>query len=273
MFKKIAIISSLSLLVAGGANADYQWELGGNYATGEIDSDAQDADQDIFGFQGRYYIAPVDTSKGPLAEAAFLDRASHIELNYENGEIDLDGLGDVDSEAYSLGGRWVHKESGWLADFEYRVDEIDDQDIDTYSVGIGRYLGQNTTLTASYGHVEQDDVDFLEADIWGLDVEHLMSFDNGTSLKMAAGYGYVDTDEGDSGDQYRLEGTYYPTEKLGIGAAYERLDVEQEVDNWKVYADWFVNDQVALTVSYGESDFDTWGLDAQEFLLGVRVRF
>ncbi|MFV0279115.1 MAG: putative porin [Parahaliea sp.] len=273
MFKKIAMASSIGFVLAGTAHADYRWELGGGYASGDIDSTAADADSDTFGIQGKYFLDNVDTSKGPLGEAEFLDRASFIGLEYRNGEIDVDGADELDTESYGVNARLVHKPSGWLANMSYRVDEYDDQDLDSYAFGVGKYLGDNTTLTMTYEHLKMDDFDEIKSDLWGMDFAHMFRFNNGTALKMDAGYAYVDSDEGDSGDQYKLGGTYYLNDRLGFGASYERLALDEDYDTWKVYADWFVNEKVSVTLSYGETDTDYLDFNNDGFLVGVNMRF
>ena len=62
------------------AQADYRWELGASYLKGD------DYQEGTIG--GSYYFNDVDTSKGPLAEAAFLDKSSYVGAGYSQGEID-----------------------------------------------------------------------------------------------------------------------------------------------------------------------------------------
>ncbi|MFV0478075.1 MAG: putative porin [Parahaliea sp.] len=273
MFKKVAIVAGLSMLAAGTANADYRWELGASYAGGDVETDTLDGDRDSYNFQGKFFLDRVDTSKGPLGEAEFLDRASYIQLDYGTGELDRDHGDEDDIDSYQVKGRYVHKATGWMADLNYRVDDFEEDDLDSYGVGVGKYLGENTTLMLTYEHAEFDDADDIEADVWGLNVEHLFSFGNGMSLKLSGGYSYVDTDYGDDGDKYSLAGTYYFNDRIGFGASYEVLDAEDQLDSWKVYADVFVTEQVLFTVSYGDSELDDYNFDSDEFLVGIKYRF
>ena len=100
MFKKTALIAGIGLAISVTAQADYQWEVGGFYTFGEykvaIKNDpingnrSKDIDENIGGVFGTWYMEEVDTSKGPLREAAFLDHASNITLQYTDGKIDTD---------------------------------------------------------------------------------------------------------------------------------------------------------------------------------------
>jgi hypothetical protein len=77
--KKLAIASALlsAIAVTGTAHA-YQAEVGGSYTY--TDPDHYD-NTHSFGVDGTYYFNPVQTRNAPLAEAAFLNRASNVKAN------------------------------------------------------------------------------------------------------------------------------------------------------------------------------------------------
>ena len=83
--KKLAIASALlsALAVTGTANA-YQAEVGAS--AGLIDPD-NGSTSGSFGVDGTYYFNPVQTRNAPLAEAAFLDRASNVNAHYNYDEL------------------------------------------------------------------------------------------------------------------------------------------------------------------------------------------
>ena len=56
--------------------------------------ESDDLDTDIGRLYGTWYMENVDTSKGPLSEAAFLDHASNITIFGSDGEVDLSSLDD-----------------------------------------------------------------------------------------------------------------------------------------------------------------------------------
>ena len=74
--KKLGLATAL-LLAMTGAQA-YQFEVQGQSEY----IDASDANDKDFtgGLQGTFYFKDVDSSKGPLAEAAFLNQASNVSL-------------------------------------------------------------------------------------------------------------------------------------------------------------------------------------------------
>ena len=99
MFKKTALLTGIGLALSATAHADYRFEVGPRIIGGDFSGIRID---------GTAYLKSVDTSKGPLAEAAFQDHASFVNLNYTDGETDVDGpVDDLESESYGINGRLV----------------------------------------------------------------------------------------------------------------------------------------------------------------------
>ena len=94
--KKLAIASALlsALAITGTAHA-YQAEVGAS--AGLIDPD-NGSSSGSFGVDGTYYFNPVQTRNAPLAEAAFLDRASNVNAKYQYDEV-----GDDERHRYGIG--------------------------------------------------------------------------------------------------------------------------------------------------------------------------
>ena len=94
--KKLAIASALlsALAITGTAHA-YQAEVGAS--AGLIDPD-NGSSSGSFGVDGTYYFNPVQTRNAPLAEAAFLDRASNVNAKYQYDEV-----GDDERHRYGVG--------------------------------------------------------------------------------------------------------------------------------------------------------------------------
>ncbi|WP_445660518.1 porin Omp33-36 [Acinetobacter sp. F16] len=83
--KKLGLATAL-LLAMTGAQA-YQAEVQGT--VGYYDAELNDGNYNV-GAQGTYYFKDIDTSKGPLAEAAFLNQASSISAGYNFGQLTAD---------------------------------------------------------------------------------------------------------------------------------------------------------------------------------------
>lgn len=141
--------------------APYSAELSLDYEETEVGS----TDTDTIDFAGRYYFSPVNTGNGPLQEAAFIERADSIAFRYNGSESELGSQTINDTDSYELSGTYVHNETGWLIGAGYS--DISgsgpsspfsrtDIDGDSYSLSIGKYLLDNTTLELGYQKTEID---------------------------------------------------------------------------------------------------------------------
>ncbi len=270
MFKKTVIAAGLGLALSSAAHAEYQWELGANSGTGDIDLGRYSADQDFFGLTGTYYFDRVDTTKGPLAEAAFLDRASNIELDVRTGEVEGDDE-DYDVDSYAGSSRLVLGEGGWIVDLGARRDEIEDLEIDTFTVGGGKYVLENTAVVLSYSNIDEENTD--DADKYELGLEHLWQFDMG-AVKLDANIGRIDLEESDDIDLWGLDGTYYVTDRLGFGAGYEQQDSDDvEIERWSVFGQWFATENVALSLGYTNEEDQDVDYEADAIMFTADVRF
>ena len=263
MFKKTAIIAGIGLALSATAQADYRWELGAGYARGSVDTETKNTandqknseDSDIGGLEGTYFLETVDTSKGPLGEAAFLDHASFITLGFSDGEVDLASGGDEDGQTYSFNSRYVAegpgwKLSGWLVDLVWQRLEPGDQEVDRYGMGIGKYLTPNTTAVVQYRKTNVNNGG--DVDSWGLELDHFFAFSNG-GLKARAQGGKTVVSGLDDPTTWLIGGTWYLGNNWGFGADFQRTDLNgYDVDGWAVNAEWFITENFAVDLSYSE---------------------
>jgi hypothetical protein len=298
MFKKTALVAGIGLALSVNAQADYRWELGGDYTMGQTDSEVTDrttgarrsdnVDSDVGRLSGTWYFENVDTSKGPLSEAAFLDHASNITVFGSDGEVQLSQAGngnvdDEDGQRYGFSSRYVAegpgwKLSGWLVDLGYNRFEPGDQEIDNFNVGIGNYLTPNTTLVANYGNTSLNNGGDLDS--YALDLEHMFLMSRG-GVKARASYGYTPVKGRDDIDTYQLGGTWYFTNNIGIGADYLSTGTDgYEVQGWQVNSEWFINEAFAINLAYSQLDpddieFTNFRVEqtTDVLSLGAKVRF
>jgi len=271
MFKKTALVAGIGLALSVTAQADYRWELGGDYTMGQVSADVKsnagnssdDIDTDIGRLYGTWYMETVDTSKGPLSEAAFLDHASNITISGSDGEVDLnsldDRLSDDDGQTYGIQSRYVAegpgwKLSGWLVDLGYERSEPGEAEIDKYNLGIGKYITPNTTLVLNYNNIDINNVG--DSDGYSADLEHMFLMSNG-GFKARASAGRTIVKERDDIDSYRVGGTWYFTNNIGIGADYLSTGADgYEVQGWQVNSEWFISEAFAVNLAYSQLDPD-----------------
>jgi opacity protein-like surface antigen len=299
MFKKIALVAGISLAVSAAAQAQqapqktivtgdtlvvdtYRWEIGGAANYSELDVGPFDIDKWGVDLYGTYFLRDVNTNKGPRSEAAFLDHASSVTLfggyseldDVDKLEKDLGGIDidDDDSETYGIGGRYVTKQTGsWIIQADWRRTKPAHLEIDTYTIGIGKYITDNTSLIITYADADLDNGG--DTDGWNAGLEHFWRLSSG-GIKMEGNVGYVNVDDGDDIDIYNLAGTWYVTDNLGFGARYGKIDGGgAEADNYSVFSEWFINKHVAVSVAYDYTDFDDSDVDNNAFTIGGRYRF
>jgi hypothetical protein len=302
MFKKTALVAGIALAVSATAQAEYQWELGAAYGTGEFDIGIQNPDNDQISGYGTYFIDAVDDTKGPLAEAAFLDRASSISLFAVNGNIDGDGIKDLGRKNYGLEIRAVSSDAGWITDFGYSREEndtlrtslsagqlptipvnrqLDTIDIDRFKVGFGKYLTDRTTLVASYIYSDIDEAGDFSS--YKLDLEHLFQFSFG-DIMTEASYGIVDVsvddtilEDKDDIDIFLVGATYYfgSNKNWGVGVNYGEEDFGGDSwKRWEANASWFITDQWEVALDYSDGEFDDLDdVESKLATLSARFRF
>lgn len=100
MFKKVTLATAL-IASLGTAHA-YQAEINASYENTDIDNTDG---VDTFGIDGKYYLNNVQTNNGPLAEAAFLSKASNIGLAYANASLDEEGY-DLEIDTIGINGEF-----------------------------------------------------------------------------------------------------------------------------------------------------------------------
>lgn len=271
MFKKTALIAGIGLALSATAQADYRWEADAGITGGDVDAVT---------VGGTFYLDSVDTSKGPLSEAAFLDHSSYISAGYNDGKTDGDGR-DTEFKDYGIDGRYVTDGAGWILDLGYERSEPDnplagvagpdDFQIDTISIGAGKYLTDSTTLVFTYINADADEGG--DVDTYKMKLEHLWQLSWG-GVKLDGTYGMVNVDDGDDIDIYELGATYYLNNSVGFGGAYRNTENNGfEVERYTLHAEWFITEQVGVTISYEDAEIEDTDLDADAWMIGARVRF
>lgn len=292
------VVALLSSVVTFPAHA-YQFEVEVGYTDSETDYDSNfwpDEDSDSVSISGTYFFTDVETNKGPLSVAAFLDRASSISVFYSDGETEVDAqqltfsgpapVGpvssygspvsgftylvpkyEIDTEEYFVAGQYIHVNSGWLIEASYGYSE-DDSDLgidiesDSYGVGVGKYIAESTRLMLDYVYIETD-IDSsigdtsVDTDIVNLGLFHVQQLGNGTFYDVSLDVGYIDSDESGDAEVYSASATYYFSRALGIGVNVSHTDNDDiDVTTYGVSGEWFITDSFAINVNYMKAKID-----------------
>ena len=266
MFKKTAIITGIALAMSAGAQADYDWELGAGYTGGTISQEVknrvdksqrikQDNDTDAYDVSGTWYMETVDTSKGPLGEAAFLGASSSITVGTGYGKTRVSQQNNPDGETYVADMRYVAEGPGWklsgvIVDLGFERAELGDDKVDSWNAGIGKYITETTTLVAEYQYQSLNNGNGSGVDYYGGTIESFFAMGDG-GLKASANFGRSYVSNRDDVDSYGLSGTYYLGSNIGIGLNWEQVEESgYEINQYGIGAEWFISESFAVTLAY-----------------------
>ena len=290
--KKLGLATAL-LLAMTGAQA-YQFEVQGQAEY--IDTTANDKDF-TGGVQGTYYLKNVDSTKGPLAEAAFLNQASNVSVAYNYGEVGSKG---TDVVAHNFGAKaeaYVPtKVVPVYASASYSHTILDsknanntDNNGDRYALEIGALPTQNFLVAVGYTSVaDQAAVDAFnvmgngvakaaaEATTIGQDqdaitarTKYVGAIDD-TNMAIGFESGIIYGDD----TAFQLKTDLFVTPKLSVGASYAESSFTGTPDSaWGANVNYFITPAVAVGASYVNANAEEVALDTQTVGVNAKFRF
>ena len=290
--KKLGLATAL-LLAMTGAQA-YQFEVQGQAEY--IDTTANDKDF-TGGVQGTYYLKNVDSTKGPLAEAAFLNQASNVSVAYNYGEVGSKG---TDVVAHNFGAKaeaYVPtKVVPVYASASYSHTILDsknanntDNNGDRYALEIGALPTQNFLVAVGYTSVaDQAAVDAFnvmgngvakaaaEATTIGQDqdaitarTKYVGAIDD-TNMAIGFESGIIYGDD----TAFQLKTDLFVTPKLSVGASYAESSFAGTPDSaWGANVNYFITPTVAVGASYVNANAEEIALDTQTVGVNAKFRF
>jgi hypothetical protein len=279
--KKLSLITALlSSCVALNANA-YQTEATGAYEYVDMDGGKTNS----AAISGKYYFNPVQTRNAPLAEAAFLDKASNIGGGYAYSKLqDDEDFGDLqfniigvegeifipDTQFYvsgalhrtnikaTINGLGSESDNGNGYEFEAGFLPVNGL---LLAVGVADFSESiNPVKVAKYGFVTN------------ISNAAVVSGDNDdTAVSLRAKYvsevaGFYTNFEGVTyiGDEtsYRLAADLYLDQTLSVGVSFADSTADDSDSIFNIRAQKFFNPQFALGVGYTTTDgADSYGIN------------
>lgn len=295
--KKLGLATAL-LLAMTGAQA-YQFEVQGQ--SEYIDTTVNDKDF-TGGLQGTFYFKDVDSSKGPLAEAAFLNQASNLSLAYNYGELGSNGI-DVIAHNYGA------KAEAYLptpyvpvyasASYSHTIldsknDNASDDQGDRYALEVGALATNNFLVAVGYtSAADQAAIDAFnvmgngvakataEAVTIGEDQDAITARTkyvggiDGTNMAVGFESGII---YGDA-TAYQLKTDLYLNPKLSVGASYAASSYEGTPDSaWGANVNYFITPAIAVGASYVNANYEANKGEAVDFAgdtqtVGVNAKF
>lgn len=264
----LALLCSLGAATAVNA-ATYQIEGKGIYGATTIEFDqGGDFDLDNLGFEGTYYLMPVDAATGPLRERSFIDKSAFLKADYavlkpDEGE---------DTTDMGLEARFVTT-SDLIFELSYSQRDFGPErveDVDTIGIGVGTYLDGRTTIVANLAQIEAGD---FESKILVGQYRKLIDLANpGTYLAYGVQLGYIDAEE-ENGNLVGVNGRYYPSEIMSAGLGFARTSIDdQDQTTISFEAEYFISESLFAGLDYLiETDSDD--NETTTYLLNIGARF
>lgn len=291
--KKLGLATAL-LLAITGAQA-YQFEVQGQ--SEYIDNTVND--KNFTGaVQGTYYFKNVDATKGPLAEAAFLNQASNFSLAYNYGEYDVDAV-DKDFVSHVYGAKAeayvptklvpVYASAAYSHTITDGKGGQDNDNGDRYALELGAVVTPNFLVAVGYTSVaDQYSLDAfnilangvakaaLESDTIDQDQDAITARTkyvgaiDGTNMAVGFEAGIV---YGES-TAYNLKTDLYLTPALSVGASYVETSADAVVDSaWGANVNYFITPAVAVGASYVNANAVGKAVDTQTVGVNAKFRF
>lgn len=284
--KRPALAAVLLIPLSFASAAEFRFESGLGFTGSELDtrvrtltpdfivaSSSTEEERDELAVFGRWYFDGLSDERGPLAQAAFVDRASSVGLAYSRAESSARGqfftvgsgapadfdFGDFDTDTLALDLRYVQKDSGWfgLAALDYReFSGPVSSDATALSLGVGKYLFDTTALTVS---ISRPDIDESDPTEYGIAFTHLGSLIGQWQYAADLGYFRLDGDGGLSTDLWSTALRLYPMRQLEFGVGIDFIgdnDFFLSRNRYEGFASWFVTPSVQVAARYWSEDSD-----------------
>ena len=253
--KKLAIASALlsALAVSGTANA-YQAEVGGS--VGYLDPDNGSSGYNL-GAEGTYYFNPVETRNAPLAEAAFLNRASNVNAQVQYSDYD----NDTEVTNFNAGVEYFVPNSDFYLSGNVGTEKVEigrfDDDTTLYSAEVGYLPAPGFLIAAGLKGYDNDRDDGVDPTLRAKYVTQL----GGKDVNLEAGASFGDLDE------FNVTGDYFIDKTFSVGADYYSNDLTDR-NEFGLNARKFLNQQVSVEgrVGFGEvgdNDYNKFGVAAK----------
>ncbi|MGN5764579.1 porin Omp33-36 [Acinetobacter calcoaceticus] len=308
IMKKLGLATALVLAMTG-AHA-YQFEVQGQ---SEFINATDANDKDFTGAaQGTYYFKNVDASKGPLAEAAFLNQASNVSAAYNYAKLSGDEVATVKNNSFGAKGEvylptpYVPAYASTAYSHSQTKSEGEKDNGDRYSVELGAMVLPNFLVAVGYTRVaDQIAFDANKAvengvfsavadaatiggkqDVVTARTKYVGNID-GTNMALGFETGLVYGEN----QAYGLKTDLYLTPKLSVGASYAEANFSKNPLNednfspiksaWGANVNYFITPAIAVGASYVNAnaksfkneDAQTINLDTQTVGLNAKFRF
>ncbi len=316
--KALCILFGLSM-TANASAEQYDFEVGLAFDSTRFDGsrtittpggtifNATESDTDNLSLSGSWYFSGLSDDKGPWARAAFVSRASSLNVGYARIEQSIgviltstdpaftfapgDARFETTGDSYGVDLHYVDRDSGWFGKAGFSRSDTslitfanDTTEAKAWQLGIGKYVHDTTAIGLNFGQVE---LNGLDGESIAVTFEHLGDLGASWQYAVDAGFNRLDADGGVEVDTSRAALSLYPSQRFEFGAAVEEVSgvFGEDSTSFEGFASWFATPNVRFSARYRSDDVDYLGnvsiggaptvssADQDSFGIGVSVRF
>ncbi len=253
--KKLSLATAvLTSVFAMGANA-YQYEGNASYENSDFDGLG---DLDTIAISGKYYLNTVQVKGAPLAEAAFLNKASSVGAGYANAS----GDGPEDIDVYGVSGEFFIPNTQFYVSGALNQTKFDGDKNTGYAIEAG-YLPINGLLVAVGVSKESLDPAFVAKNGFVTSLGYTGTVGDDTTATVRAKYltqigGFHTNFEANlaAGDEtaYKLGADLYLDPTLSVGASFADSTADDSDTVFGLRAQKFFTQQIGAGVNYTTTD-------------------
>lgn len=274
--KKLILTTMLTLSSTTIFANAYNTEIDASYTT--RDTGASKAKSSLL--DASYYFGGVDDTKGPLAEAAFLNHVSEINIKY--------GISDVPNTnaytTYGFGGRYVTESSRIILSFDYlnnglTYESQTERIVDGGTIGFGAYLGDAATLVLKFSSNQNKNEttgEEIDSSILSLNYKQLFTLGNEDSINLYARYGQTNYEEDIYNDygSILLGADYYFNQQFSVGLNLDafRTQADDKAQRYGIESTYFFDSRFSIYGSYSMTNIEN-SEDLEAIRVGVQARF
>ncbi len=266
-FKSLAntLIALFGLMyVAAGWAQAYQFEGTVSAGQAKFETDTGfETEEDLLNATFRYYLRPINTTTGPLAERAFIDKAAFVGGSFNQFKGEFGFTADILTPQVRL-----VTQGNVIVEATYSQIKSDgSDDRSEYSVGVGKYLDDRSEAVLTYA-APNDDLNIISG--------RYKTLRPGSSQDKYMGFeatlGYLNG-EIDTGYQLELDGTYYFSNVLSAGAGLQYIKISEFSDTaFRLRGQYFISNRwfgnIAVLSASNTSD-----ISATQVVIGLGGRF
>lgn len=291
IMKKLSLVAA-ALFTMTGAHA-YQVELQGQAQFIDNTVNFKDYNASV---QATYFLKDIDTAKGPLAEAAFLNQASNIALAYNAGNYDERNY-NVDTHNYGVKGETyfnsdllpmpIYASASYSHTLTDNKNGLSNGNGDRFAVEMGAVVAPNFLVAMGYTNVADptsfDAFSLANKGVTTAALEEAVIHEEALTVRTKYVGAINDTNMsigfetglmvGADDTAYQFKTDLFFTPKFSTGVSFAATDADQSPDTtWGVNVNYFLTQAIAVGANYTYANAEKGNLNDTQ-VIGATAKF